>query len=344
MNTTLPFFRLPQELREQIYSYLFDKDEPYIQSLPRMGCTPDELVPPPHYTGCLRVWIENEDLVTNPTYQNRRLAEPMHDRAAILRTCRKIYGDASEYLYGKTQFMIFNGQKYRKHFKGSAGASSWDEENTRVASLLSREVKREFPYDKHPWSPCPGAAFWGFGQVPESMWTAPRCELMGTIPSCEFLRRAQHVRISIWAKKPQNLGKMIAMLQKLFAVFPSTMRTVNVRLQFNEPRRQSIRPFLDEEEFNQLVALLTTFKSVYPTAFDARIMADSAWWIAAFRKEKLLALEELCGPGSVYPNPRFYNTFYDKHLVRWRIAYCDVLECESCMNCRLAAAWFGETK
>ena len=229
MNAPLPFFRLPQELREQIYSYLFDKDEPYVQSLKRSSKW-ETLLPPPQCTGALRLWVENGELVTQRTWHNRRLAVPVHDRAAVLRTCRRMYEDALEYLYGKTMFVVFNSQKYERRFGDQERALNWGEEEKRVADLVSGDARKYFSYDKYPYRP--GADFWWFGEVPPTLWTAARCELMGTLSSCTFLRRVRHLRILIWAKKPEDLGKMIAMLQKLYAVLPETMRSAELTLPF----------------------------------------------------------------------------------------------------------------
>ncbi|EME40869.1 hypothetical protein DOTSEDRAFT_37611 [Dothistroma septosporum NZE10] len=339
MNAALPLFRLPQELRDQIYSYRFDKDESYTQSHRYdWRWKRETLAPPPQLTGALRLWVENGDLVTQRTWHNRRLAEPVHDRAAVLRTCRRVYEDTSEYLYGKTMFIIFNSQKYERRFQDREGASHWDEEEKRVAELVSEDARKYFPYSKFPYRP--GAEFWRFGEIPPTLWTPARCELLGTLASCTFLQRIQHLRVSIWARKPEDLGKMIAMLQKLCVVLPETTRTAELRLQFTEPRQRSIRPAVDDEEFQQLMAAVARFKALNPTTAKVSIWVASPWWTAAFRMRRMLALRD--SSGDICPKPE--HPSYDEQCERWNIPYCDSDACERCSTWRKATCYTVSAK
>lgn len=336
-----PFFRLPTELRHQIYFEIFFS---HIRDPPLLR---DGLERPQGYARCIRLWIEGEDLITHRNWLNEITVEPRTDVHAFLRTCRAACEDAGAFIYDNTAFMIFTSQKYTRMVE-RANAEGFHRMRYRTEPLPDSIEDRialvgPWPvvfYNVREWPHVDNKPRWKLdwsGRCYE--YVRPRTTFLGHLDSSRtsFLRRAKNVLITAYIRTPGMMHLTTTKLRNLQANLPASlaeMKTSKVWIYLNSPTgRKHVEkelwrsePMLSPDIFDPFLAVVQSLK-------QSSVIRCSVhqWWKAALRKPKVVALEDACyGDGnaaSSRDSKRLYP--WDWELIKkWDVPWCG--DCAAC--------------
>ncbi|CAK4027808.1 Hypothetical predicted protein [Lecanosticta acicola] len=334
MNEDLLLFRLPTELRIQIYDYIFFshiRDPPILDS--------NWLQRPATYKRCMRLWIEGEDLLAHRNWLNDFHAEPLlSDSHAVLRTCRRIYADAGAYLYDNTLFMLFTSTKYSRLVQKHGSSDS-----PRLRPRSPSEVPSPLPlmapgtvsvysrkYDHLDPNRVPR---WKKTRYCWVFQEPPRVTFLGRLgdPESFFLRHARHVRIDASVKTPSILALVMRQLQNVASVLPQDLGAMEARLhiQLDGPKQRSLEPRIPWTSRQNFLKMVRLFEGNFGISIFA------TFWLVAFGRPFLYTLLDLRGERcSVYPNIKkglYHHQLEElrRLLDKWEISWCG--ECEDCL-------------
>lgn len=328
-----PFFRLPNELRYQIYSDVFFshiRDPPLLRK--------KTLERPQKYERCIRLWIEGEDLLTHRNWLNEITTEPRTDIHAFLRTCKAAYEDAGSFIHDNTLFMVFTSTKYTRLFEKTHPKADMlpDSVERKIDILTPRPVifysyRERSPVDNKPrWKLCWGGHGYEFRD--------PGTTFLGHLNSRQtsFLRRVRNVHVFANIKTPQMMHLTSTKLRNLRTSLPATvaeMKTSKIEIQLMDPSRGHVEkklwrsePLVSRDTFETFLATIQRFE-----AYRANDCFVDHWWRIALRKPRLVALEDAWyGKGNTAAYRRSERMYpWDRELIdKWNVPWCG--ECSYC--------------
>lgn len=338
-NEPLSFFRLPLEIRQQIYDHLFFPPRPASPPINRF------LRPPPRFKRCVRFWIEGSDVLVYRSWLNESYYPDFRPQVQFLQTCKRIYEDGRDYLYDMTFFIICSSDKWNHRIrKGRASSISEIVPTKFDGTRTSRRIPGLFP------SPC-----WMYPENDQGKWLTslpeppdflgwkrgrhsyepedPHTDYIGTIQSCTFLKQVQHVRIGLSIRLPFHFEQVTTQFQNLITALPAQRKSTKVDLHFHDPKPSNERryfksePRLDEEKWEKFWDAVCKISVENPCNWH--VLSASHWWFAALRKSRLQALLDLGLPPQQRDLQLSLDFRWARDLIKqWNIPWCG--ECDAC--------------